>query len=58
MQASTMTTASLTDNFKIYLDEMKRTFPNYGIGLSIDGKNLIDMLNGPNTSVCECTSTV
>lgn len=58
MQPDNMTTPSLTENFKIYLDELKSSFPEYGIGLSIHGKNLIDLFAKSNPPVCKFTSIV
>lgn len=58
IQAENTTTACLTENFKIYLEEMKRTFPDYGIGLSSNGKTLIDMSTMTEKPVCECTFIV
>ncbi|KAE9521591.1 hypothetical protein AGLY_018010, partial [Aphis glycines] len=36
-----------TENFKIYLDVMKKTFPNLAIGLDLFGFYLIDQFNDP-----------
>ncbi|KAE9534576.1 hypothetical protein AGLY_008666 [Aphis glycines] len=36
-----------TENFKIYLDVLQKTFPNLAIGLDLFGCNLIDQYNYP-----------
>lgn len=37
----------------MYLDEMKKTLPEYGIGLDIFGRPLIDLFDQPNTPKCK-----
>ncbi|KAE9534428.1 hypothetical protein AGLY_008518 [Aphis glycines] len=39
--------AKFTENFKIYLDVLKKTFPNLAIGLDLFGAFLIDQYNDP-----------